>query len=407
MRRGEERRKNFAQSIRSLTQSARNSRSNSIVSSQEGTQLRPLASLLAFPNHASMPSMAPPPPRSSSNQQKGISLPMTMSGEGQNGVIKLPNRDHSLSKSSMLNRKPQSPHHKRAQTVNGSINMMQSGRITKRPNYLSRTGRHFVGADEFMSDSLMKQARLLISGRTDKTRTDYFRLKAMGVDPDTPVVPQGRKRIRVLDASDHESSKSPRISPPEPSLSPRPRSIAPESPNRSSINSHAPSYDADEEELFAQVRQIREAMAEGEAWFRQEREKEEKKRASDEPRPETEKEKRLREFQFTPSRTSIRLQRTNASGLLPEGWANKPEKGKEKEEINSSMTESQSNSGSTNLYHSQKSQPTGFAALSNSNNGGSGLTSGGFGAFTPTRSSNGFGFANTGTGASADDAIEL
>ena len=153
-------------------------------------------------------------------------------------------------------------------------------------------------------------------------------------------------------------------------------------------------------------------MAEGEVWFRQEREKEEKQRASAEPKAaETEKERRLREFQFTPSRTSLRLQRTNASGLLPEGWAEKKSLGRGKEVDMEVDGEEENTKGDGTPRFGQAGPPRamGFAAFANNGNnaGGSkgGFAGGRQNAFQPIASSNGFGLGAAGS--SVEDAIEL
>ena len=375
------------------------------MSSQEATELNPLASLLAAPNYSSMP-----PPKSPPKQRAINGPPKLTNGEERSRALTLQSRDLMSSGLRMSGQKHQISHHRRSQTLGGSINATQSGRISKLHASVNGT-RRFIGANELMSSSLIEKARLLVSGRTDKTRTDYFRLKAMRVDPDTPVIPQGRKRIRDSESSDHKSSKSPRLSPPESSPSSQRQSLTKSSVNNSSTNTPTPRFDADEEELFAQVRQVREAMAEDEAWFKEERERQEKRRGGSNngpDRPETEKERRLREFRFTPSRTSVRLRQTNARGLLPEGyWADGPNREKARRDEDSGSGQS---SGSGSMGNDPRApraprapRPSAPAA------GFAAFATGGGGAFRPalTASTNGFGSGFAGTGSSADDAIEL
>ena len=57
-----------------------------------------------------------------------------------------------------------------------------------------------AGDGSLLGDTLMRQARRLAPEmKSDTTRTDYFALKARGIDPNTPIVPRTKKRPRSTD----------------------------------------------------------------------------------------------------------------------------------------------------------------------------------------------------------------
>ena len=169
----------------------------------------------------------------------------------------------------------------------------------------------------------MTKPRHLLAGiPTDTTRTDYFRLKAMGIDPDTPSVPAtGSKRTR--NEFEVEAKKAVKLSPGDRSkYSSSAKSDSPQMPGGTlpSESAATQAVDDPDEELLAQMRRVREAMSESISWFQEERAKSELSRSSSETRPETAKEKCLREWAPTPSRTEQRLAVTGGHGLIPKGY---------------------------------------------------------------------------------------
>ena len=182
--------------------------------------------------------------------------------------------------------------------------------------------------------------------KLDATRTDYFRLKAIGVDPDTPIIPDTKESLAIrrrreaeerqasIDrASRHNrpptSNHIPPISTPPPPVF---QTRTPEARPTLSTSTPAPV----EDDLLRQMREAREAMTEQTNWFKEQIEVLEK---------QTEQEQDLRRSQssqdaatplsssglarangyeyvpadtkpgFSLSRTEQRIRRTGAHGL--------------------------------------------------------------------------------------------
>lgn len=187
-----------------------------------------------------------------------------------------------------------------------------------------------VPEGSMLHDTLMKQARRLApNARSDTTQTDYFRLKALGIDPDTSVVPVTRKRTwkeADLNGIDNTTrsplqTASPANMAHQPRLSDLP-STTPSAPAPTSA-------DDDDDALFAQIRSVREALAESEQWMHAERQNIERSmtpQTSISPtsaETETPAERRLREIKergHTPSRSEIRLRAMGDKALLPKGF---------------------------------------------------------------------------------------
>ena len=425
------RRKHLAQSARELTRNAREPQRLSVASSQspdmpgQANGAIPLGSLLTAPHHYHVNGDTG---TSNANKRKSTSIDER---EGAK-LVQGSNTDMTP----WVFKKPRTSLHRRSQTVGVSLPSFPTSKAMVAPSQnlrasLGASRRSLFGTSSIMSEGVVKRARHLL-GKTDTTQTDYFRLKAMGIDPNTPAIPETRKRSRASTESLHEppsvepQNKARKLSPPSlSSLSPQTRSLLSRSqsassnpPPNSAANASTPSnptptkLTSEEEELFAQARRLREALAEDEAWFRRERKTMEAKQKAKKPPPEgeTEKQRQLREWQSTPSKTSLRLQQTNASGLLSPDWIDNQKermaKGKDKErevdgldsvngivnrdliieESPSTMRIKGGNTGAT-----QKRQLKGFAALANGMSNGLGRKSGG----------------GAGSGASAEDAIEL
>ena len=439
------RRQTLARSVRELASDANQSQKsphqspNSAASQKQVNGAIPLGSLLSAPHHFHTGKTTQP---SSGKKRKDLHEDGTRTREGAvNGT--------SLETEPITPKRHKFAHHKRSKTVAMSLPNFSNAQAVNPSDRLraslSNKRNRLSHSDSLMSESVLKRARHIL-GKTDTTRTDYFRLKAMGVDPNTPLVPNTLRRSRASLASSMGSGASSSSSlnnnsaqtqmpkpPPQNiaslSLSAQTRELiasrsqsSSASPNNDNVAlTSTPKLDNEEEDLFAQARQLREALAEDEAWFRREREAfEEREKSKRPPEGETEKQRRLREWEATPSKTSLRLERTNASGFLPPDWKERT-KGKDEVEETEEVDGFRSEAGwkgkgkarellgkegmpngtssrekqTAPLPSSQQQQrPRGLAALTNG---------------TAGRSETAFrrGSALAAKGSSADDAIEL
>jgi hypothetical protein len=124
------------------------------------------------------------------------------------------------------------------------------------------------------------------SGRKDTTRTDYFRLKALGIDPDTPIVPETkasleRKRqreegIAIATARTRARTLS-STRPAVPHFSPQGThahgisglSQSQTLPNANTeTNTPAATNVNEDDDLLRQIREVRDAMTEDTEWFK-------------------------------------------------------------------------------------------------------------------------------------------
>lgn len=175
--------------------------------------------------------------------------------------------------------------------------------------------------------SSLKKARALIFGKIDTTRTDYFRLKALGVDPDTPLVPRVAQKRSPADVGHNKEEQANICLPFKHGSRSEGSGEAQGSGDTSAMTSQQPQRrmeldDDSDEALLAQMRSVRNTMCDSITWFREERAKNQLASGSGEERTSTEttKKRRPREIVTTPSRTEQRLRRTGAHGLLPIGW---------------------------------------------------------------------------------------
>ena len=329
MRRAKQRRRNFAQSIQDSARSERQKQNEirsslSSLASNLGSQGDSVVQQKGSGNTVPAPPFPP---------QKRQSLPAGFDNEkvqmeNPTGVKR--KREDSGVTADQGTPSSTKIQHKRSRTIGDSI-MSAPPRPRTRTPYKSRMDVSEVKDGSLLSDILMKQARRLApNARSDTTRTDYFQLKALGIDPDTPTVPSTKKRPRSeMEIDGAESSRQTTISSPHPSHSRRlPTSEpAPQTPSNSA-RIPVPAGDDDDEELFAQIRSIREALAESEQWCKTEKESLEKSMT---PQPanappvikETPAQRRLREIRErgrTPSRTEVRLRAMGDKALLPKGF---------------------------------------------------------------------------------------
>lgn len=326
MRRAKERRRNLAESIQNSAKSELQKQKNqqislsSLASSTGGSE-----SPDGLQKHSGDKMLPPLTPL-----QKRQSLP----GEFHDGQSQLENstgtkrkrEDSDRSVDQGTPRRTKS-HHKRSRTIGDSIMSAPPHPMTRTP-YKSRMDVSKVKKGSLLSDILLRQARRLApNARSDTTRTDYFQLKALGIDPDTPVVPLMKKRTRdEMEINGAEGSMGTALSSPRPSHGTRLSVSQPATQNRP-ISAKASGSANDDEELFAQIRSVREALAESEQWCRSERQSLEKSMTpqpeNSAPQNETPAQRRLREMKErgrTPSRTEVRLRAMGDKALLPKGF---------------------------------------------------------------------------------------
>lgn len=278
---------------------------------------------------ASMPPPAKPVTTKSSRQSLPSDFRNTASEQA--GHINGNAHHNESSSKEPVNGRPMKAGHKRSQTLGDTSKMSQS-RVSK-PSHSTTSRTSHTHKPSLLSEAVLKKARRMIGvGRTDTTRTDYFRLKALGIDPNAspnPKPPASKKR-RISPPTITDPTKSVRLSPATVSLLQSRHSNPP--PDKVSIT---PSATTEDDELATQVARIHATMAESIDWFRSEREKlalpsakgsgngsgsgsgSGSRSRSGSRKPETEKERRLREFAFSPSRTEIRRRKEGTLDL----WA--------------------------------------------------------------------------------------
>ena len=327
MRSARQRRSNFAKSIQNSAKSERQKqieRKSSISSLARSTG----GSENSIGQQRTPADMMPPP---LTPQQKRQSLPANLSNEQSqpesSGGIKRKREDlnGSLDDSALHRTKIR---HDRSLTMGDSIMSAPPHRTIRTP-YKSRMDVSTVKDGSLLSDILMKQARRLAPNvKSDTTRTDYFKLKALGIDPNTSVIPSTKKRMRDEMESDGIQSPmgtallSPRTT--QSTRVPVSQSATQTKPESTKVSGSAGD---DDEELFAQIRSVREALAESEQWCRSERQSLEKSMTPQPERTQHHKEtpaqRRLREIKErgpTPSRTEVRLRAMGDKALLPKGF---------------------------------------------------------------------------------------
>lgn len=262
-----------------------------------------------------------PPPRAG---QKRTSLPTGLDNDQlQVGNAKgsKRKREDAMVADDYRTPKPTKISHKRSRTVGDAMSAPPHG--LSHSSRKSRIDVSRVPQGSLLNDILMKQARRLApAAKSDTTQTDYFRLKALGIDPDTPVIPATKKRPRAeseISAGSTSIEKSPAYMKSTSQLDPRSRSPLAKPPNTAQD---------DDEEFFAQIRSVREALAESEQWMQNERQSIERSATPQQssyspPTIETPAQRRLREIKErgpTPSRTELRLRAMGDKALLPKGF---------------------------------------------------------------------------------------
>ena len=221
--------------------------------------------------------------------------------------------------------------HKRSSTVDEPVMSAPPHRLARRRQVpLPNFNHSSISSDSLLGRTISMQARTLAPNvRSDATHTDYFRLKALGINPDTPIVPQTRKkastqtRDNLRNTDDSQASKS-KAAAETVSVNGAATRITPKSPKRK--------LDDPDEEFFASIKKVRDTLADSTSWFQNERHSLERSQTSQTvpqfgnspPSPrETPAERRLREIRergYTPSRSEIRLRAMGDKAYLPEGF---------------------------------------------------------------------------------------
>lgn len=344
MRKGRERRRNFAKSLQA---SARKSTPRHLNSGSFGD----FGSSGSTLGEEQGPARPMPPP--SEIPRKRQSLPADLGHDlrgSEAGIGTKRKRDDSLPRAGEPVFRPTKIHHRRSQTLGNSIS---ASPIRPAPSHRTRVDISKTPEGSMLYETLMKQARKVIpNAKSDTTRTDYFRLKALGIDPDTPVVPATKKR-NWDSAQLNGTSSSSKPSPLPHSLSALASKSSPVgSPTEKAHKTSNPALAEDEDEaLFAQLRSIREALAESQQWMQSERQSLEQsmtprsksqsqsyqsqpQTSTPDSRPpdsiETPAQRRLREVRergHTPSRTETRLRAMGDKALLPKGFWDRADMG--------------------------------------------------------------------------------
>lgn len=337
MRKGRERRRNFAKSLQASAKKSTHRHLNPDSFGGFGSSGSTLG-------EGQGPARPMPPP--SGIPRKRQSLPADLGHDlrgSEAGIGTKRKRDNPLPCTGEPVFRPTKIHHRRSQTLGNSV---PASPIQASPSHRTRVDISKIPEGSMLYETLMKQARKAIpNAKSDTTQTDYFRLKALGIDPDTPVVPSTKKR-NWDSAELNGTSRSSRFSPLPHSLSTLASGSSPVGPPTQ--NSYKPSNPAlaedEDEALFAQLRSIREALAESQQWMQSERQslegsmtpqsKSQSRSHQTQPQTstldltpsdsnETPAQRRLKEIKergHRPSRTEMRLRAMGDKALLPKGF---------------------------------------------------------------------------------------
>lgn len=322
MRKGRGRRRNFARLVQESARSPRR-RSSELSSFFTSSGSGPASPLLAQQNFAN--TMLPPAQPANKRQSLPTDLD-TQQTQLEATTATKRKRDDTVTNDDEVSPRRTNISHRRSQTLGGSIMSAPPHRRPSFKTYEPRMNVSKVAEGSMLHDTLMKQARRLVPNvKSDTTSTDYFRLKALGIEPDTPFIPLTKKRTwtEVEGPESGTASKSwPRRGSPMHTMN-QPNLYS--NTQNPATPSKTPSAAADDDEaLFAQIRSVREALAESEEWMHSERQSIE---SSITPQPsispssnETPAQRRLREIKergHTPSRSEIRLRAMGDKALLP------------------------------------------------------------------------------------------
>ena len=253
--------------------------------------------------------------------------------------------------------------HSRSRTMGSADELFYSSKPATRQTSTSKMTPQshssiYSGRSVLNPSGVSQDLRGSLSGRKDTTRTDYFRLKALGIDPDTPMVPDTktsleRKRNReqentITASRTRARTLSATVRPPVPRFSPQgARAIETSGLHQSRTPPNAAQHKAttppaamgdDDDDLLRQARKVRETMSEGAEWYKtyavnieKEIEEHEELRRSlsqasttSSPHPSTSGLAMVNGYEYLPgpeipgrslSRTEQRIRRTGARGL--------------------------------------------------------------------------------------------
>jgi hypothetical protein len=253
--------------------------------------------------------------------------------------------------------------HRRSRTVDSADELFYSSKSATRQTSTSKTTPQsrssiYSGRSVLNPSGASQDLRQSFSSRKDTTRTDYFRLKALGIDPDTPMVPDTktsleRKRNReeenaIAASRTRARTLSATARPPVPQFSPQgARAIETSGlhqtwtpPNAASHKATTPPVEMvdSDDDLLRQARKVRETMSEGAEWYKayavniekEIEEREELKRSlsqastTSSPHPSASGLALVNGYEYLPgpeipgrslSRTEKRIRRTGAHGL--------------------------------------------------------------------------------------------
>ena len=293
--------------------------------------------------------------------------------------------------------------HKRSQTLGNSAVAFPHHGFRHRLHRLSPQAPK-QSSSTLLSNTMLKQARNGTPNvKSDTTHTDYFRLKALGINPNTPRVPLTKKQ-KSTSGTTHSAERVTKSA----QMNPQVPNGHTNGQNKEILDVHKSenqSRNDDDEAFFASIRTIRDTLADSTCWFQAERQSLERSMTpqtqrsevdapSSSKHTETAAERRLREIRergHTPSRSEIRLRALGDKAALPKGFwdgegtgTSSYGQGKVQQRPASAMEQN------------DKSMGLGFAALSNRTNKGNGDINGHWTPGLPTQ-----------TGASVDEAIEL
>lgn len=329
MRRGREQRQSLARSMQNLAKKTQKKQEQMSRSSFLDT----VRSGKAKEKAAAMEVDSMPPPAIPKDKRQ--SLPSNLNAD-IDGAIQTPKRNKRKMDDTDLGNRAELQQcrascHKRSNTVgfmgNGDSIMSAPPHRPSGVQHQRSTDISKLGDDSALTNTVMRQARHIVpEARSDTTQTDYFRLKALGIDPDTPPVPLTSKGSAIS----NKRNEATVVLRGNPRADPEAVSAVTQSNQRLPSQKRAPVFEDDDESFFASIRAIRSTLADSTSWFQSERESIERSitpsQASASPPPgrkETAAERRLREIKergHTPSRSEIRLRAMGDKAFLPEGY---------------------------------------------------------------------------------------
>ena len=306
LRKGRERRKAFARSMQDL---ARETKLQSEDQLPILKQLENKRSISALNHHGD--NLPKPVHASSARILSGHSHP-----HGNESVAGQKRKRYSATEQLLPNsQQSKSRHHKRSNTSTSDIR--PPGTFAAKASSLGQAGR--PDPPKSVDFDLQRIRGLEGTGRTDTTQTDYFRLKALGIDPDTPIVPRTKEAFSAEYVDRNSATKTGNIQ----FIG---KSSAPKVENRALSKSAAASNekltgndDDSDEELFREMRRVKEAMADGITWFQEHKANDNTNRKE----PARVGQERYSdhghgtERKHTPSRTLQRVTNTGANGFWP------------------------------------------------------------------------------------------